>query len=388
MAAAGTQVESESGAAEKIDAARLLLEQEVSFATQRSRLGGVFYVAGWGLACVAAGRADTIAWAVGVTFAVLAAARFAARSPVGATASQYRRWLAALWIVALTTGLLWGAAATATLLVPAYDVAHTVIVFACVAFATAYAHAFAMRPALAFLAIALLYVPPMLALWTRAGQWATALAMAIYLVYVVLTLVRSHREYQSRLELEQELRRQRDRFEQQSRRDGLTGLANRRRFASALESLSLRALADAGGFALAILDIDHFKAVNDRHGHAVGDRCLVELARRLRAEFAGTGEIPARLGGEEFAVLMPGSDTHTARARLDAFRSLLAGTSVDAGGIPLTLGISGGVGGFDPARHRTGDDLYREVDAALYQAKSEGRNRVFATGDGREAGMG
>ena len=99
-------------------------------------------------------------------------------------------------------------------------------------------------------------------------QLPDAPAGCVRLLYVSLALRRSHGEYRQRLDLEDELRRQRDLFEQQSRRDGLTGLANRRRFSAALGDWCARARDDGNALILLLLDLDHFKAINDRHGHA------------------------------------------------------------------------------------------------------------------------
>ena len=143
---------------------------------------------------------------------------------------------------------------------------------------------------------------------------------ALYLLYVSLALRRSHAEYLQRLDLEDELRQQRDLFEQQSRRDGLTGLANRRRFSSALEDWAVDARTSGTPLSLLILDLDHFKAINDRHGHARGDDCLREFAARLQAAFASEEELVARLGGEEFGVLLRETSLQQAFTRAEAFR--------------------------------------------------------------------
>jgi diguanylate cyclase (GGDEF)-like protein len=178
------------------------------------------------------------------------------------------------------------------------------------------------------------------------------------------------------------LRSERDRYEQQSRRDGLTGLANRRRFVAALNDQVTRARDGEAPFSLVILDLDQFKSINDRHGHAGGDRCLVAVSAMLRAVYDGPGELPARLGGEEFAVLLPGHDVERAVARTQSFRLRLGSTPIDLGAAQISLTTSAGVGAFDPQRHSDGDALYGEVDQALYRAKAGGRNRVCATEKG------
>lgn len=360
------------------DDATLRLAQEVADTHQRIRLGGIFYAAGWLLVCATAGVNDAAAWVVGAVFVVLAVARMLLRVPQATNAEAYRRWLWWPWSLALATAALGGAVSVLAWMDARFEPARPVVLFTIVAFATAFAHSVAMRRPLALIAIALVYLPVLVAIAIEPGQGALAIALAIYAVYVVLAMLRSHAEYRSRLDIDSELRRQRDRFEQQSRRDGLTGLANRRRFAAALAEMSRAASESGTPFALAVLDLDHFKAVNDRHGHSAGDQSLIALAQRLRDAFGGPGELTARLGGEEFGVLLP--DPGAALARVEAFRSALAGATIDTVEATLRLTISGGFGVFDPATHRDGDALYREVDAALYRAKSGGRDRICTTG--------
>ncbi len=372
-----TTAESEAAETAGADDTLFDLALEATETRQRSVLGGWFYVGGWLLVCLTAGLADALAWTVGVAMLALAIARHRLPAPAGATAPDLLRALRWPWIVALLGACLWGYASVAVALEPRLEAARPIALFATVAYATAFAHSFPMRRALSMAAILLLYLPSVVA-FAATGRVPLALAMLVYLAYVALALVRSHAEYRQRLALDAELRRQRDRYELQSRRDGLTGLANRRRFVAALTERVARAIGQGEGFALLILDLDQFKSVNDRHGHAAGDRCLAEIGARLAHAFAGAGELPVRLGGEEFGVLLSGHDLEAALGRAESFRAALAATPIVAGEHRFTITTSVGVGAFDAVRHADGDDLYREVDQALYRAKAGGRNRVCA----------
>ena len=157
---------------------------------------------------------------------------------------------------------------------------------------------------------------------------------------------------------------------EQTRTDPLTGLDNRRAFAVRLES-AIRAV-EAGGAPLhvAIVDIDHFKAVNDLHGHQEGDRVLQAVAGALGAQNAARGRV-ARYGGEEFVLLMAGLAQDQALLQCEYLREAVSALPT---GFPVTVSI--GLAG-----HRAGDtpdSLFERADRALYAAKRGGRDRVEA----------
>jgi diguanylate cyclase (GGDEF)-like protein len=171
------------------------------------------------------------------------------------------------------------------------------------------------------------------------------------------------------------LRRQRDQLRALAERDALTSLPNRR----ALQAALLRRLDDARlhHHALSVLfvDLDRFKAINDRHGHAVGDEVLVEVGRRLTHGLR-EGDMAFRQGGEEFVVLLPGADHDTALTIAERLRSAIAANPMPsrAGGIEVTASI-----GFATLRDGdSADRLLGRADAAMYRAKQAGRNRVEA----------
>ena len=159
-------------------------------------------------------------------------------------------------------------------------------------------------------------------------------------------------------------------------RDHLTGLHNRRHLDRALTAALARVSADEP-LAVAVLDIDHFKAVNDRHGHAAGDQVLRGIADALRTA-TRPGDVVARLGGEEFVLLLPGAGLEAALARAEQVRIACAAVRHRTGGGPVAVTVSVGV-----ALASAGTDavaLLAAADAALYEAKRAGRNRVAVAG--------
>jgi len=152
--------------------------------------------------------------------------------------------------------------------------------------------------------------------------------------------------------------------------DGLTGLLNRRTFDERLAGEVSRAVRHGRSLALAIIDIDHFKRVNDRHGHLAGDAVLTDVAGQLSA-LARSGDTVARIGGEEFAWIMPETRFPVAFDVADRVRAAIAASDHDdATDLTISVGIS------DLGDAVTGDGLYARADTALLHAKRSGRNRT------------
>ena len=355
--------------------------QELTETLQRLRLGGPFYLLLWLLAGAASGlweQARGPFLLVALVFLVLVVMRFRIHGvPAGSGDESVRRRLDQIWMLLLTNAAAWGAASAWLLMVTPNEAARTVAAISSYAFATAFAHNFSMRMGRAYLAVALTYLPTLGAFIANGSLIELVAVSVLYLLYVSLALRRSHLEYLQRLDLQDELREQRDLFEQQSRRDGLTGLANRRRFSSALEEWLSSARSEGTPLALLILDLDHFKSVNDRHGHAAGDACLRSFAELLQQAFSASADLVARLGGEEFGVLLRDCTLEQATFRADEFRQRFASEAIAIHCGELRMSVSIGVAMFDPQQHANGDALFQAADAAMYRAKASGRNAVM-----------
>ncbi|GAA0236704.1 diguanylate cyclase [Cryptosporangium japonicum] len=166
------------------------------------------------------------------------------------------------------------------------------------------------------------------------------------------------------------------RLEQLSVTDPLTGLANRRRFVHALDTEWDRGLRSKTSFALAILDVDHFKQYNDRYGHPAGDDCLRAIAAALDEGVRAT-DLVARYGGEEFAVVMPDSDLAGALVVAERVRAAVEKLAMTHAGSPLgVVTVSVGVAAVVPHADAEVGQLLADADAQLYRAKQNGRNQV------------
>ncbi|CAN5164669.1 hypothetical protein BH11PSE9_BH11PSE9_15600 [soil metagenome] len=156
--------------------------------------------------------------------------------------------------------------------------------------------------------------------------------------------------------------------------DHLTGLANRRALYDAAELELQRWRRAPRPLSLVMFDADHFKRINDVHGHATGDAVLRHLAAGMSATFRAI-DVVARLGGEEFVVLLPGTSVEGAEAVAQRLCESLAAHAVEVGGVPIHCTVSAGVATMEEGVADV-DELIQRADAAMYAAKANGRNRV------------
>lgn len=164
------------------------------------------------------------------------------------------------------------------------------------------------------------------------------------------------------------------RLDNLTRHDAMTGLLNRRAIEDALALQTSRARRRRGKFALLALDIDHFKRINDAHGHPAGDAVLVALGHTLR-EFARHGDQVARVGGEEFWILAPNTDLDGAMTLAERVRLGVKRHTIHVGSIDIDITTSIGVAVYENAGE-SAKSLFMRADQALYAAKACGRNRV------------
>jgi diguanylate cyclase (GGDEF)-like protein len=163
--------------------------------------------------------------------------------------------------------------------------------------------------------------------------------------------------------------------------DSLTGVANRRKFDEMLPYEWARAAREGTPIALAILDLDFFKQFNDSYGHQAGDLCLQQVAQALGEGLRRPTDLLARYGGEEFVALLPTTDLAGATALAEAMRDSLTRLGITHASTSLgRVTLSAGVASAIPKPGSSPDELVRVADAALYEAKQAGRNRVVAQG--------
>ncbi len=168
------------------------------------------------------------------------------------------------------------------------------------------------------------------------------------------------------------LKQQETAYAEASLTDVLTGVGNRRRMDQALVAEIARVRRGVGGKLSAIMvDVDHFKRVNDEYGHAAGDKVLTELGRLLRSQTRET-DVVARFGGEEFVLLLPDATLEGAAAKAERLRVALSAQAI----APLPYAVTASFGVAELLPGEDAESLLGRIDAALYQAKQAGRNRV------------
>ncbi|MBD1551732.1 diguanylate cyclase [Pseudomonas sp. C2L12B] len=164
-----------------------------------------------------------------------------------------------------------------------------------------------------------------------------------------------------------------------SRHDPLTGLANRRYFDEVKETEFRRAVRSEQPLAVLMCDVDYFKAYNDHHGHGQGDECLKLIAGVMQHLFNRTGELCARLGGEEFAVVLPSHNNAQARLAAERLRQGIVALALPHGASPVAQWVTLSIGIAQLDATMTGfDQLLQRADQALYRAKADGRDRVHS----------
>lgn len=190
-------------------------------------------------------------------------------------------------------------------------------------------------------------------------------ATGIFAAYVLAHALERTARYGFRLELQ---------LEAEARLDPLTGIANRRRLEEQGEQEVARARRFRRPLSMLLLDLDHFKSINDRYGHATGDHVLQAVARLVGNNLRQT-DLFARLGGEEFVALLPETDLDTAQSLAEQLRHLLSFTPLRHEGVEIEVTASIGVAAYCPELSSVAAIL-RAADEALYAAKAGGRNQV------------
>ena len=183
---------------------------------------------------------------------------------------------------------------------------------------------------------------------------------------------------QARVRTHLELKRHRDMLAHLAQLDGLTGIANRRRFDEILDTEWRRATREPSELSLIMIDIDHFKQFNDHYGHLAGDDCIKQVASCMSRTATRAGDFVARYGGEEFACILPGTPSEAVVALAEKLRSNIGALMIPhaASSVADHVTVSQGVATLLCTNEGTPSDLVQHADQALYRAKDAGRDQI------------
>jgi len=168
-----------------------------------------------------------------------------------------------------------------------------------------------------------------------------------------------------------------DQLQRLAANDSLTGMFNRRFGMARLQEEYGRAVRSGSPIGLCLFDLDHFKQVNDTHGHPLGDKVLIHVSKLIRSALR-EGDVALRYGGEEFLIVLPGASLTDSFEISERIRRLIESTQFQHGSQALNLTISGGTSSWPDFDASSSEALVRKADEALYRAKEEGRNRIIA----------
>jgi diguanylate cyclase (GGDEF)-like protein len=289
-----------------------------------------------------------------------------------------RRWELAFVLSLAAASLVWGVGGWAVM--PASTVHRAIVYFFLMGVAAGAVASYSAHQSATAVAILCLMLPATLGFALEPVTELRALAAggALYLLAALRSTRTSGYFLRRNFQLSFELHDAYARAKELARTDDLTGLPNRRAFVEQGGTIVELARRHGRAASLMMFDIDAFKKINDTHGHAAGDLVLREVAAAIW-HVARTSDAPARLGGEEFALLLPETAGADAVIVAERLRKELAGRPVHAGGVAMRFTCSFGVA----ERLAATDDLdalMRRADQALYRAKAQGRNRVVRDG--------
>ncbi|RLU02868.1 MAG: GGDEF domain-containing protein [Ketobacter sp.] len=299
--------------------------------------------------------------------------------------SEFRQIRQFLYVdagVALSA-LTWSSVLLSSLLNTPFQEHYSLIITATLALSSGALINLSIRKETVGLFLVALYGPSILTLLLGLSDQPNGLGLVL-LIYCIamyhLTRL-PRREYEraalSNLKLQDQARQ----LTELSNNDALTGLRNRRYFETTLKQECSRASRLEYPISLLIIDVDHFKSINDEFGHMVGDRCLKHIANLIQNSLLRSQDTVARIGGEEFAAILPGMDGSAACTMAENLRQAVYGAPFVYQDISKTMSVSIGCHTAVWPNDHTAESLMKHADAALYDSKGQGRNCVTCSSD-------
>ena len=285
----------------------------------------------------------------------------------------------------IITALIWGAVFASTMLLHREYVPQMLMTVLICGLCAGGVVAFVPDMRLSIIFNICILMPAVIVILTSGVNLPLALMIILYSIYMGLIAYRGNGEYWNALENEYLLEIKSREMTRLSNTDVLTGLYNRRYFDNEFERELKRSGRSNNMLSVIMLDIDHFKVINDTFGHQVGDEYLKKTAETLTSVFKRESDIVARYGGEEFIVLLPGVNADHARQLAEDLQYKIKAMTIDHQGNKVGATISSGIICCVPDVNTISDSIISGADQALYMAKQEGRDRVVVFTSTRES---
>lgn len=279
----------------------------------------------------------------------------------------------------LCNSLHWGLLVAATIYFPWLKQSETPMIIATIGIAAGGVAVLSVNPLLQYSYPLVMLLPGVIALLSDYHDIENVQVAAMffaYAIYIVFTSRTVRSDYWNALTRQQMLEQRTQELEEISSTDALTKLRNRLYFTTHFDSEWNRAWRHKYAVSILMIDLDHFKRINDTFGHPFGDDCLVQTATALQSEIQRSGDILARYGGEEFIVFLSNTDEAEALVVAERLLSAVRAISLSYKGTLVPVSCSIGLASNMPALPDQGYQLISEADRALYEAKRQGRNMV------------
>ena len=279
---------------------------------------------------------------------------------------RYRHHL----LMTIISGLIWGL--SAFIIFPEhsseYQLLYLLVMVGYVASALSLSNLLPLAYPILML-ILVICIAPRLAALDEPYSTRLIIIILLFAIMMLIVVARAFRiQYVESISLKLELH-------QQAYQDVLTRLFNRRYFMERLKEEWFRSIRNQQPISIILLDIDHFKRLNDRYGHQKGDECLVEIAAAMAQSVNRVGDFVARIGGEEFVMVLPSTNQQAAVGLAEKVRERIAAIRFKHQGEPFSVTVSMGIASVVPPVGSDCERLFNMADLALYQAKENGRNR-------------
>jgi len=350
---------------------------------ERSIPGIILYALVWPMIFLPVGLDKTmplITWGISALLITLSLFRFAHKKASDNHLFQsHRTWVGLFAISSISQATVIGLLFAFSMVNEQMDSVRILLVFVVCGFASGAINSLNCKQWLAASSVSMLLAPAAIVCIVLSQNYPLALLITLYLLYLILLGRKGHDEYTRAFKIEYQLEEQRLELEQINKIDPLTQIYNRGHFNTNFEFQWNASLRNKEEISLLLIDIDHFKSINDDYGHLFGDEALIVIAKTINDSIRRRTDLVARYGGEEFVILLPQTPLKDACTLADRIRQKIQNRTFEYKDKEISITASIGAGSMIPQENIDPEKLINMADKALYQAKDQGRNRVCSS---------